>query len=267
MAFIRTILSSRPLLAHAAFGASSAVALAYADSMAPAATPELSIQPMQTPSTELLAAALVGALQGATMRFWYPTIESIAHRRSNSAVGRKLVKIAIDAAPALLSTAGVNQVLRWYYRRAYGILPVEDSLWDRYWELADRVAATLSGAVSDFRNGPETEEFEILEMIIDTTPTFANVTTAAVTVLNFTIIPRQYRGLVGTLQWQVYEAMQFREMVVEEEGEEEGEDEKGLPEVHRSSSRRNHSGTGSGRESDSTSGDSPTVKGRHDSGK
>ena len=235
MAFIRSVLSHRPLLAHATFGAASAMTLAaiapplFDEEGEGGVLPPPGVGPAVPPpppqggthsAAELAAAGLVGALQGSVMRFWYPAVEGFAHRHSTSVLGRRLLKIAVDATPALASTVVVNTALRAYYKRAYGLPITEERLFDRYWELADRVAAALSGAVSDM-GGFDDSEFALIEAIIDTTPTLANAVTAAVSALNFTLVPRQFRGLVGTLQWQCYESLQAAALS-EQYGDEEG---------------------------------------------
>ena len=265
MSFVRALLAARPLMAHVTFGASSAagIHLAFYDSRveegedangSPWAPPR-SVGGMELDDefwTDLIAAAVTGGLQGGAMRYWYPALEGFAQRWFASSAAQTAAKIAMDAAPAAVSTFGFHALAMYYYRRNYGGLSDPDSLFERLQDiaanLADEATSVIerhehekqggkpslpdyssSGADSEYDDeqrrqddalvadaiaeylqvSPDSlplEEIEAIDAVLDTRPTLANYVTAAISLLNFMLVPRQLRGLVGTLQWQVYEA-------------------------------------------------------------
>lgn len=232
---LRSLLAARPLLAHCFFGAGSAVGihLGFFDAGrevvedfeggSPWAPKHSSDDESDEFWAGVLAAAATGALQGGAMRWYYPALEGFVHNRAASAAAQTAVKIAIDAAPAAVSTLGLHTVAKYFYAKSYGGLTDPDSLLERLNAIADEAMSQVEGAMSaSTRPGvdpsafpheslplaPESlplDELEAIEAVLDTRPTLANAGTALVTLLNFTLIPRQFRGLIGTLQWQGYE--------------------------------------------------------------
>jgi hypothetical protein len=257
MAFLRVLVAARPLAAHVVIGASSAAGmhLAFYDSAAdedPEAWANGSPWAPSPPRdqdesefwTDLVAAAVTGGLQGGAMRYWYPGLEGLAQRAFASRGLQTAAKVVMDAAPAALSTLGLNAAAQYYYTRTYGVAADADSLLARMRAIAEDVNDAAQGAVEaataaargssstsreDDNGGGDAaaepsssvvpsslplpagvlplDELEAIDAVLDTRPTPANAITAAVTLLNFSVVPRQLRGLVGTVQWQAYEAL------------------------------------------------------------
>lgn len=179
-------------------------------------TKELELERKELP-VELATAAFVGTFSGAAMRYWYPLIESAA---SSTAL-----RIAIDAAPALLATAGVHYAARAWYASEYSLPADPDSLQYAAQEVIDKIqesfeAAQRAGreliagqAVSDDGSGAagpsmaDSEQVELIDLILQTQPSIANAVTFAITVANFTLVPRWLRGVVGIVQWHLYDAI------------------------------------------------------------
>lgn len=233
---LRMLLATRPLEGHMLLGASLAMTLHLSQDYEPtprgADAPPLILPNDLGEGTNgdgfdaevlpgLLAAGATGALQGGAMRFWYPLVETVAQRHATTRLAQTLLKVALDAAPAAVSTLGLHAAAKLFYARTYGGLADPDSLLGRLAQLADGVAqqaqalrSSGGGSGDDDDDGaplalpPDAlplDEVAAIEAVLDTRPTRANWVTAAVTALNFTLLPRQLRGVVGTAQWQLYE--------------------------------------------------------------
>ena len=196
-------LASRPLLIHAAWGASSGAAVYGASMWATGEEPPEDVTDL---AAEVFAAGAVGALQGAAMRFWYPWVE----RRAQRLVG----KVALDAAPSALSTLGVHAIAQASYMLEHGHLPERASLLRVrrravYAELEEeaRQATSVAGPEEDMtlREQELNEEILTMDAILDSQPSLANAMTASLSLLNFALVPRQLRAVFGTTQWQLYE--------------------------------------------------------------
>lgn len=211
-----SLLARRPLLVHCAWGAAAYSAAEFAASP-PADGP---VDPLEIVSG-LAATTLVGAAQGGLMRAWYPLLETTALRLYGTRSAALLTKIALDIAPAALSTLGVHVLLRNIYAHEIGGLVDPYSLLSRYEalraDLEEEVARWPGAAagegvdLSDPDLPPNVskmwDELELLDSIIAYAPTIANPLTALCSVLVFSVVPRQLRGLAGTTQWICYDAL------------------------------------------------------------
>src|SRR5689334_13672414 len=107
----RRLLSTRPLLAHALVGGVAglllppAVEVAHATAQAWRSQGDVVVV-VEVAAEELAASALTGVVQGAAMRYWYPMVEGYAVARGTSPATTWLIKVLMDATPALVSTAG-----------------------------------------------------------------------------------------------------------------------------------------------------------------
>ena len=193
--FIRRVLATHPLFAHAAVGAcvSASFALAFVKSgegAAPAVAAELS------------AAAFLGALQGSVLRFYYPVVERGADLLLALPVLRRLQAFrplccaALDHVPAVLSTFGVSYSAR--SSLATGAVALLDNA-----SLARRGSARARKGARATED--ELEELELIDAALASAPTAANAGTAAASLANFGLVPRHPRGVLGIAQLQLFE--------------------------------------------------------------
>jgi hypothetical protein len=255
-AMFRQLLATRPLLVHAAVGAAASMGCTAVEARLPwpqgglhdAAAAELAAvgdeadDALDT-AAEYASSAVIGAMQGAAMRYWFPMVEAAAATLAAGRASRALLCMAMDAAPALASTYGAHWAAKQYYKRTYALptdglslrkLLVEPALelqraaeeaFDSARDAASRAAGLGSGSDGSgglgragSRSQPVEVEVELelnvsddqlalIDLILETEPTPANTITPAVTVANFSLVPRHLRGIVGTLQWRVYETL------------------------------------------------------------
>lgn len=193
----RSLLSRRPTLVHVAFGAAAAVG------MRATAGPQDG-EDDDDGAVELAAEGVVGGLMGGAMRYWFPAIEAVAVARFAAPAAQTAAKIALDCAPALLHTYGTNSLARWYYTHAYGATSSDPaSVLNRLRAIAHDAAER--GAAGASTIGVDVDELDVIDTILSTQPSRANAVTAAISAANFLVVPRPFRGLVGTLQWLLYE--------------------------------------------------------------
>ena len=197
---IRSLLARRPLLVHTTFGAAASAGMYFTQPEPYNNDDDDDDDGDDSTVADIAARAVIGGLMGGAMRFWYPAIERIAHQRFASPVVRTASKIIMDATPAFLWTFGRHYSLRWYYERQYGALASDP--WSLSARIEDAVKAAVEGAAVPF----DAEEIDVISSIISSRPTSANAITAAISVANFIAVPRQFRGLVGTLQWLIFDA-------------------------------------------------------------
>jgi hypothetical protein len=212
---------------------------------------------------EVAAASIIGGLRGAAMRFYYPWMEGMVESRIAGTGARAALKIAIDHAPAFFSTFGVHWAATQMYEAQYGLPADPSAMRDTAEAIGGKLTAALedarrtlaeSGAagatVADAakaarsaieRSGPtiaDAEQVELIDTILSSQPSPANAASLALTVINFTVVPRWLRGVVGTFQWQLWDQLQEREneqvgfyedddLEWEDEDDEDGEDEVG----------------------------------------
>lgn len=252
MASFRGFIATKPLLAHVFFGSSLNVGWTVFQQYATfVAIDEDLKQARADGNADLIhalederegfnaaslvdvgVAGLVGGLQGAAMRFYYPWLEAAVDRRFASAALAIATKVLIDHAPAALSTVGLHTAAKISYQREYHLPADPDSLT----EVAMGIAERLEGAIYEARDkaarilesggselsaskaaektlagtGPtvaDTEQIELIDTILSSQPTYANYVAFAITCLNFTVVPRWLRGVVGTAQWQLWDRL------------------------------------------------------------
>jgi hypothetical protein len=253
-AAFRGLMARRPLLAHVAFGGALGATWELVDVMAALEDEEREEGESSSDSVSLTdqdiglslsAAAIVGGMQGAAMRWYYPWLESFVEGRFRPPSAGPprarpllfLAKVAVDHAPALISTVVLHRVSVWQWEKEYGLPADADTLRARAYELVDRVQGVVGDARREVESAtsrspsppppPRTaaasmpsvadlEQVELIDTILSSQPSSANAVALAISAANFALVPRWLRGLVGTFQWQLWEALR------EEEGKGDG---------------------------------------------
>jgi hypothetical protein len=195
----------------------------------------------------LAVAAAVGGLQGAAMRYYYPLLESFVDTRIALRLGSQVgtaAKIAIDHLPAF-STVVLHFLSAAYYESVYGLPADPDSLRAVAEDAAVRLRAAMNevqeswlkkqqegatgpdkrdqaaleaSAVAAAASIADAEQMETIDLILSTEPNLANLIALAGTVLNFTLVPRWLRGMVGVVQWQFWDWAQSDAYPEDDEG-------------------------------------------------
>jgi hypothetical protein len=254
-AAFRGLMARRPLLAHVAFGGALGATWELVDVMAMLEDDEREEEGESSDDSltdediglSLSAAAIVGGMQGAAMRWYYPWLESFVEGRfrpPSPSPGPPrarpllfLAKVAVDHAPALISTVVLHRVSVWQWEKEYGLPADADTLRARAYEVVDRVQGVVADARREVESAtsrslpplppPRTatasmpsvadlEQVELIDTILSSQPSSANAVALAISAANFALVPRWLRGLVGTFQWQLWEALR------EEEGKGDG---------------------------------------------
>jgi hypothetical protein len=194
------LLGMRPFFVHTLVGASLGAASTFLES---SGSPE--------PSS-IFAGSIVGALQGATMRFYMPSLELFVQKRlPNPAMElpRKFVASFIDILPAFSSCILANVVAKAYYRANFKSPSDDKALIAKLDSIATLVLfranymdhSGVNPVDVDIISDEILDELETINAILDTSPTVANITSPLISMVNFFFVPRQFRGLVGTFQW------------------------------------------------------------------
>jgi hypothetical protein len=193
------LLGTRPFLVHAVCGASLGAASTFLESTPPEAG-------------SVFGGSLVGALQGATMRYYMPTLEMFVQRRlpnPTMELPRKFVASFIDILPAFSSCIMANILAKAYYRSSFDSPSDDKSLLNKLDSIATLVLfranhidhSRVDPVDVDIISDEILDELETINAILDTSPTIANITSPLISMVNFFFVPRQFRGLVGTFQW------------------------------------------------------------------
>lgn len=220
---MRAALARAPLAVHAAWGAAVCGGLALLERAATPEHPESDADIEALFDSPLLTSLALGAVRGAAFRWWYPAVERWASRARTPHGGVALAAL-LDTLPTQLGQAAVWFVHTSYYKLAFGRpYDADDALQEVGRRIvAGKIAQMGGGRSAEEANGSgsrqdagidsgdaiDDDEFEqVLASIFESELSAANPLTALVSLLNFLVVPRWGRGLVGVCQASLYDAV------------------------------------------------------------